>query len=156
MIILGWALLFAVVMYFFHHMFYVPEVSRSMAFVEDGRKKVSIEADAFGHYSSHGNINGVPVVFVLDTGASEVALPREVANAAGLELGRELEARTANGTARAWATRIERLEFAGLGFRNVKAIVLENMDEEMVLFGMNAIRGLDMAQSGGVLVLSRP
>ncbi|MBF2735271.1 MAG: TIGR02281 family clan AA aspartic protease [Betaproteobacteria bacterium AqS2] len=156
MIVLGWALLFAVVVYFFHHMLSAPNVSESTIFIEDGRQKVSIRADASGHYSARGSVNGVPVVFVLDTGASQVALPQEVAEAAGLELGRRISVGTANGTASAWATRIEELEFAGMRFANVRGIVLENMDEDMVLFGMNAIRGLDMAQSGGVLELSRP
>lgn len=156
MLVLGWALLFFVVAYFFHHMFYVPEVSNATIIIEEGQRTVNIEEDLSGHYSARGDINGYPVVFVLDTGASEVAIPQAVAEAAGLELGAPLRVRTANGIGDGWSTRIDRLEFAGIGIRNVKAIVLENMDEDLVLFGMNAIRGLDMHQSGGVLKISRP
>jgi aspartyl protease family protein len=81
-----------------------------------------------GHFRLQAEVNGAPVTFLVDTGATDVVLTREAARRAGLDpdaLRYTRRAQTANGIARFAPVRLERLEFAGLSARDVPAAVSE-------------------------------
>ncbi|UJF24548.1 retroviral-like aspartic protease family protein [Suttonella sp. R2A3] len=107
-----------------------------------------------GHYRVDGLINGYPVVFMLDTGASGVALNEALAKKIGLEKGMRGQSSTANGLTHNWITHIDLLDMGGIQVRDVRASILPNMDDE-VLLGMNVLGQLNIQQSNGELRLSQ-
>lgn len=118
-----------------------------------GVPEVRLERNRAGHYVAGGRINGSPVRFLIDTGATEVALPLALAERLSLPLRSGGLSRTANGTVRTWTTRLESVDLGGLVARNVRATVLPNMPGEEVLLGMSYLSHLEMIQRGGTLTL---
>ena len=119
----------------------------------DGTREVVLQRNRANHYVATGLINGHPVEFLLDTGATRVVVPEALAKRLGLPRGMPGIARTANGEVRTFETRIERLELGAIMLQDVRAIINtgEAMDE--VLLGMSALGRLDLQQSGSQLRL---
>src|SRR5690606_12954136 len=69
-----------------------PESRHGEGFVE-----VSLASSRQGHYLVNGQIDGHDVTFMLDTGATQVAIPSEVAERLGLQRGAPITISTANG-----------------------------------------------------------
>lgn len=81
-----------------------------------------------GHFHLSAEVNGAPVTFLVDTGASDVVLTPEAARRVGIDpegLDYSRVAQTANGLARLAPVRLERLEFGGIEARDVPASVSE-------------------------------
>ena len=70
-----------------------------------------LKRGSHGHYIFPGEINGRPVVFLLDTGATLVSVPARLAEELNLQAGAYQNSITANGTVTTRATRIARLAF---------------------------------------------
>jgi aspartyl protease family protein len=118
-----------------------------------GVPEVRLARNRAGHYVAGGRINGQPVRFLIDTGATDVALPLDLAERLGLSLRPGGLSKTANGTVRTWSTRLDTVDLGGLVARNVRATVLPNMPGQEVLLGMSYLKHLEMIQRGGVLTL---
>lgn len=87
---------------------------------------VMLRRGADGHFRLQAEVNGAPVTFLVDTGASDVVLTQADARRAGLDpksLSYTRYAQTANGSAAFAPVRLDRLEFAGLSARDVPAAV---------------------------------
>lgn len=120
----------------------------------DGTVAVVLYRNRAGHYVASGTINGTPVRFLVDTGATDVALSLKLAQQLNVRLGPEGSSRTANGITRTWPTRLARVELGGLVAHNVRASVLPNMpDEDEVLLGMSFLKPLELIQRGDTLTL---
>ncbi|SDX49212.1 aspartyl protease family protein [Thiocapsa roseopersicina] len=118
-----------------------------------GIPEVRLERNRAGHYVAGGRINGEPVRFLIDTGATDVALPLSLAERLSLPLRPGGMSKTANGMVRTWTTRLDTVDLGGLVAHNVRATVLPNMPGDDVLLGMSYLRHLEMVQRGGVLTL---
>jgi len=121
-----------------------------------GRPQVVLRRNRSGHYVASGKINGEPVVFLVDTGATDVALPLQVASRLGVPLGRAYTAKTANGNIRIRGTRLDSVDLGGLTACWVQASVLPNMPGEEVLLGMSYLKRFDLIQRGNTLTLRSP
>ncbi|WP_096085316.1 retropepsin-like aspartic protease family protein [Agaribacterium haliotis] len=119
----------------------------------DGRNIVQLKRNRFGHYVSNGKINGHNVTFMLDTGATSVAIPAGVADKLGLQRGPSHKVHTANGTATAYSTRIARLKLGSIELEDLRASITPGMQGSEILLGMSALKQLDFSQSGDVLTL---
>ena len=119
----------------------------------DGYIEVRLAAGRGGHYLLDGQIDGHNLTFLLDTGATAVAIPKAVAERLDLERGAPVKIRTANGTVTGWRTRLGLLQLGDIQLRNVAALVTPGMDGEEVLLGMSALKQLEFTQKGGTLVL---
>lgn len=106
-----------------------------------------------GHYLFPGTINGQPVNFLLDTGATLVSVPAHLARELGLEAGPPMQAVTANGTVTTRATRVDALAFGPFEVRNVPASLNPGMAGDQVLLGMSVLKYLEFTQRGDTLVL---
>ncbi|SUO95377.1 retropepsin-like aspartic protease family protein [Suttonella ornithocola] len=104
------------------------------------------------HYRIKGEINGVEVTFLLDTGASGIAVGQTIADEAGLRPGAKITVSTANGTLEAPTTQIALLKVASIRMRNVPATIMPNMDDE-VLLGMQFLKYFDWRREKGNLIL---
>lgn len=120
--------------------------------LSDGVAEVRLVANHQGHYVADGTIDGHPATLLLDTGATSVAVPAELASAIGLRRGPRVQVNTANGVAEAWLTRIDRLQIGTLVFRDLEATIAPGLEGE-VLLGMNALSSVDLSQKDGELVL---
>ncbi len=119
----------------------------------DGVVEVRLAANRDGHYLATGSLNGVEVVYLLDTGATTIAVPGIVADRAGLRRGQALTVSTAAGPSRAYYTRIDTAELGGIRLDRLVAVIIPSMDGEQVLLGMNFLGALDFSQRGDTLIL---
>lgn len=125
-----------------------PESVHGAGYVE-----VRLLGNRAGHYVVDGRINGQPVTFMLDTGATQVAIPQALARRLGLPRGAPITLNTANGRSDGWRTRLSQLELGDIRLNDVSALVAPGMDGDEVLLGMSALKQLDFTQQGGTLVL---
>lgn len=122
---------------------------------EGGAVEVSLQQNAGGHYVANGFINGHEVAFLVDTGATNVALPGQLAKSMNLENLGPVSMSTANGVTNGYMTRLDELRLGPIVVRDVRAVVAPNMEME-VLLGMTVLRDLDWQQRGDQLILHQP
>ncbi len=115
--------------------------------------EVRLKQNRQGHYVTSGFINGEEVIFLVDTGATDVAVPAHLANKLQLQAGRQGLARTANGTVRVAESTIDTLRIGDIELRNVKANLNPGMQDNHILLGMSVLRQLEFTQRGDWLIL---
>ena len=117
---------------------------------------LTYHADPRGQFWVDGAANGANVRFLLDTGASTVALTLADAAAGGIGRGSlAFTARisTANGVARAAPVRLREVRIGQLSINDVPAFVAENLNTS--LLGMSFLKRIDGFEiRDGVLTLS--
>jgi aspartyl protease family protein len=101
-------------------------------------------------------INGQPVNFLLDTGATHVSVPAGIAEDLGLRKGRRSQVSTANGVISVYQTELDTVQLGGIQLQQVRASINPYMPDEVVLLGMSFMKHLDMTQRDGVLTLRVP
>lgn len=121
----------------------------------DGQVSIVLTRNRSGHYVCDGFVNGMPVEFLLDTGATDVSVPAAVADRLRLPRGARLRAVTANGLTTAFATMIDSLAVGALEEKNIRASIVPNLPGEQILLGMSFLKRLDFSQRGDTLVLSQ-
>lgn len=119
----------------------------------EGFIEVKLVSNGQGHFVASGHINGQPVDFMLDTGATDVAIPAEMAERLKLEQGFGVTLSTANGRTEGYRTRVDRLQLGDIVLRDVRAIVVPGLDGKQVLLGMSALNRLEFTQRGGTMLL---
>ncbi|EPJ77449.1 MAG: TIGR02281 family clan AA aspartic protease [Pseudomonas sp.] len=119
----------------------------------NGYIEVQLVGNRQGHFVSTGKINGRTVQFLLDTGATDVAIPGKVADILQLPRGVPLVVSTANGRTEGFRTSLERLQIGDIVLHNVRALVVPGLDGEQVLLGMSAMKQLEFTQRGGNMLL---
>lgn len=114
---------------------------------------VVLRRNASGHFVAPGRINGVPVTFLVDTGATNVALPLDVARRVGAVRGRPLRTTTAAGVTSAYATRLAKVELAGLTASDVAGVIVPDMPGQTVLLGMSFLSRFTLRMEGGQMYI---
>ncbi len=108
-------------------------------------KTVVLHANSYGHFVTTATINGQPVEFMTDTGATYVALSYETAQAIGLvpqNLRFTGRSTTANGVARVASVTIDQIRIGDIAVKDVQAVVAEPGRMSQNLLGMSFIRQL--------------
>ena len=121
-----------------------------------GEAQVTKAAD--GHYWAEGQVNGVNVRFLVDTGASAVALTPDDARKLGFEpqgLGYTYQVTTANGVARAARVKLDEVSVSGAEVRDVDAYVIEN-GLSTSLLGMTYLGRLSRFEATPTELVLRP
>ena len=118
------------------------------------RKKVVLTADARGHFFTIGAVNGVSTRFMVDTGATTVALSIQDAKRAGVDYlaGRRVPTQTANGIAAAYRVRLDKVEVGGIMLTNIDAIVIDG-NLPHALLGMSFLNRMERRSEGDTLTL---
>ncbi|MDH4555084.1 TIGR02281 family clan AA aspartic protease [Pseudomonas sp. BN417] len=119
----------------------------------DGYVEVRLVSSRQGHYLLDGRIDGQGVTFLLDTGATQVAVPARLAERLGLAPGAPVTLSTANGRVTGQRTQLQDLRLGDIRLTQVPAIIVPGMDGEEVLLGMSALKQLEFTQRDGTLVL---
>jgi clan AA aspartic protease (TIGR02281 family) len=129
--------------------------------------KVEVDADAAGpenavlvigqgaggHYFIEGAVNDSYLNFVIDTGATTVALPLATAANAGVKCKKMAMMSTGNGVSQACTATIEKLKFGHFTLHYVDAVVMPNLGQP--LLGMNVLKQFRVEQDNGQMRLSR-
>lgn len=156
MVVLMWLLLLIFLISFFEDIIdrqINPNQNLSTKYSEDGVREVELQRNRYGHYVTAGSINGQPVVFMLDTGATGVAVPLHIANQLQLERGAPMQVQTANGLATGYSASLDRVAVDGIELENVRAIINPNDDTDVILLGMSFLKKIEFTQRGDVLTL---
>ena len=114
---------------------------------------VELEQNRMGHYVAEGRVNGQPVTFLLDTGATLVAIPEALAQRLGLRKGRQGMSQTANGRVITYRTKIDTLGLVDILLQDVQASITPGMDGEVILLGMSALKQFELTQKGDTLTI---
>ena len=120
------------------------------------RQQATLAADARGHFFSEGAVNGRPVRFLVDTGATAIALPARDAERIGLDYRKGLPGmtQTANGPAMVYRVTLDRVRLGGIELRMVEAVVIEQ-GLDIALLGMSFLNRLEMKREGQTMTLIR-
>lgn len=125
-----------------------------MSRIDDaGMREVVLQRNKYGHYNLNGTINGHEVEFLLDTGATDIAIPASVARRIGLPRLHELQFYTANGVARGYATEVRDVRVGDIVLHDLNASINPNVDDDIVLLGMSFLKHIEFTQRGDTLIL---
>ncbi|TVQ84892.1 MAG: TIGR02281 family clan AA aspartic protease [Chromatiaceae bacterium] len=133
-----------------------PNRNLALHVASDGLPQVVLERNRLGHYVASGHINNQPVVFMLDTGATTVSLPLNLARQIGLDLRPGGMSKTANGMVQTWTTRLDSVNLGGFAVHHLRATVLPNLPGDQVLLGMDFLKRFELIQRGNQLTLRLP
>lgn len=121
---------------------------------QEGYIEVRLTGNRQGHYVMTGQINGNKVTFLLDTGATQVAIPEDLADRLSLRRGAPLTLSTANGRTTGWRTQLESVQLGDIRLTDVSAVIAPGLTSgDDVLLGMSALKQLEFSQRDGTLVL---
>ena len=132
------------------YLFYKQATRPEMEVISANEVRLQQQPD--GHYHINGAINGEPVRFMLDTGASMVTISDTVAHRAGLKCERDATFATANGKVRGCIALNEEVAFGGYRLLRIDVAVMPNMGE-IALLGMNALDKFNLQQTDGTMVI---
>jgi len=119
----------------------------------NGQQQVVLQRNRQGHYIASGTINGQPVVFLLDTGATDVAIPEHIAQQLGLRFGRAGQVNTANGVSRTYQTVLQSISLGGISQSQVPAVIAPGFESDAVLLGMSFLKHVEFTQRGDTLIM---
>lgn len=152
---IAWGLAIALLVWFFQDQLQQQfNPNRDLQTQQMGQQLVvQLEQNRMGHYVTNGRINGQPVTFLLDTGATLVAIPEGLANRLGLKKGRQGLSQTANGRVVTYRTMLDRLTLGGITLNDVEASITPGMDGDVILLGMSALKQFELSQKGDTLTI---
>ncbi|WP_448565688.1 retropepsin-like aspartic protease family protein [Thalassotalea ganghwensis] len=153
---LAWAIVLGLLVFVFQSMLdyqFNPNQQPEYRLTADGNAEVTLTQNRQGHYLTSGRINGTPVTFLLDTGATQVSIPAHIAEQLHLEVIGQGIANTANGTVRIYQTRIDELSFGNIYLYDVAAHINPGMKTNEILLGMSALKKVEFSQTGNQLIL---
>lgn len=128
----------------------------SNGFAEAQKRQLSVAKGIGGHYWVAGSVNGQSIQFLVDTGATSVALNDEHARRLGIDyrvIGTPLQVSTASGTVRGWRVTLDRVKLGELEVLGVEAVVLEGSSPREALLGMSFLSRVGWKVEQDVLVL---
>ncbi len=133
-------------------------LSRALGAYHKPRQTSTIIAiNPAGQYLLGGSINGQPVEFLVDTGATAVAMNTRSARRLGINFaaGKPGLVSTAGGMVKSYAVMLDRVKAGDIEVRHVRAAVLEGVYPTHVLLGMSFLGKVKIVESAGVMELSK-
>lgn len=127
-----------------------PQAVRSPSYNSDG--SVSIPRSADKHYLVHGFVNGCPVTWLVDTGATLTTIPRRMVRACGIRAGVISDVLTGGGTAKVGVSEDNRIGVGPVAVPKVKVAV--SAEIPLAVLGMNVLERFKMSiDEDGVMTL---
>jgi len=152
MLVIGWLIIIGIVFWVFHG-WGERQSNPNRVLVTAPTGEVVLQRNRAGHYVADGEVNGERVTFLLDTGATQVALSTSLARELRLERGPSVTLQTAAGPVQGYMVRLDSVRLAGIEMRDVGALVSDGLEPGLVLLGMNFLKRLEMIQRGDQLIL---
>lgn len=134
----------------------VLRLGQNAAAATRGPETTILSADGRGHYITTGSVNGLPVRFVVDTGASLVSIGAAEAKRLGLDLTGATRGytQTANGVTPVYQVRLDNVRVGSISMDGVDALVHES-DMPLALLGMSFLNRTEMQNEGGRMTLKK-
>ena len=135
---------------------FIANYSESEQTVNKLNKVAKILRNNNGMYMTPGFINGVSVQFLVDTGASQVAMNERVAKQVGLLYkidGERIPVSTAAGIVPAWRATLKKVRVGGIELRNIEALVVKGVGPGEVLLGMSFLNRVKIEDNGQIMQL---
>ncbi|WP_296771272.1 TIGR02281 family clan AA aspartic protease [Thiobacillus sp.] len=122
----------------------------------DGRPSISLTADARGHFAAAGALNGYPMTFLVDTGATAIAISAAEAKRIGIDyrLGQPVGVGTAAGVVPAWRVKFNTVKVGGISVNQVDGMVVET-GLNVPLLGMSFLNRMEMKRDGQTMTLTQ-
>lgn len=116
---------------------------------------VMITANERGQFVTDGQVNGIPMRFEVDTGATMIALPAFEASRIGLDYrkGTRVLLNTANGTAPGYQVKLDIVRLGEVTVNSVDAVVMDGLP--VALLGMSFLKRMDIRREGDVMTLTK-
>lgn len=120
------------------------------------RAQVVLAAGPGGHFIAEALVNGAPMRFLVDTGATSIALPAREAARLGLDYrnGARGVSNTANGPVTVYRVSLDTVRLGGIELHTVEAVVLES-GLDTALLGMTFLNRVEMKREGSTMTLTR-
>lgn len=131
--------------------FMPPTPLPTPSFSGDG--SMAVKRHSNGHFYLPGSIAGVPVTFMLDTGASVTSITSEIAREAGIRNCKEIQVQTANGSATGCIALVPQMTLGNFTLMNITVAVMPNMESN--LLGANVLRNFHVGQDEDTLLIGR-
>jgi aspartyl protease family protein len=130
---------------------------RRPRFVTDtnGQIQIVLPRDRTGHYFWQGQINGKEVEFLVDTGATQTSISKNLADELGITEQSSAQFNTANGVVRAGIAQATLSLEGGLRFERQRIALMPQM-ERVGLLGMDVLGRLKLEQQGKELRITVP
>jgi len=130
----------------------IPPTHKDSPYLNRKPEIISIKADRQGHFRGKLLLNNVVMPFMIDTGATNTAIPEKLSILANLPIGRRVRTKTAGGQVFSNRTRINSLKIGGVTIRNLDGSINRYLDE--VLIGMSTLKHFKMSLNGDRLTLT--
>ena len=155
MIVIAWVLGLVLLSWFFsNYLKHQQNPNQQVhSYRQSGATQVVLQRNRDGHYVASGRINGQPVTFFLDTGATMVSIPGHLAGRLSLVKGPVYRVATANGDVPVYSTMLNEVQLGGIKLKHVRASINPSMQGDEVLLGMSFLKQLDFSQEGDQLTL---
>lgn len=128
------------------------------SFKRDQQPSVHVYRNERGMFTTIGSINGIPVNFLVDTGASSVAMNRKEADRLGIDYrlyGKPIGISTASGFERGWLVQLKRVRVGDIELQNVRGSVVDAESSPGVLLGMSFLGRLEMNNTNESMKLKK-
>lgn len=157
MIVLMWIALLVLLAYVFHDVLdNKRNPNQALVTRHDGSiREVELKRNGYGHYVANGEINGQAVEFMLDTGATAVVVPADLAQRLGLEYGMPIDMQTANGVIRGYMTKLRQVSVGDIRLENISAYINPQEQADDVLLGMSFLKKIEFTQRSDTLILKQ-
>jgi aspartyl protease family protein len=124
----------------------------------NGYRTVTLRSDRSGHFQVEARVEGRPVEFMVDTGASMIAMRESSAARLGIRPSARdyiVKTQTANGVGKAARVRLNSVEVNGITVRDVEAFVVPDESLATNLLGMSFLSRVKWTHDRGKLVLEQ-
>jgi len=128
----------------------------SGGFATPEKRRLTISKGAAGHYWVTGSVNGNSVPFMVDTGATTIAMNAAQARRLGLDFknkGTPVMVSTASGTEQAWRVYLNSVKLGAIEVLGVDAMVLDSQFPQDVLLGMSFLSRVSWREEQGALIV---
>lgn len=118
---------------------------------------VNLYANSQGHFLGDMQINGATLKFLVDTGATTIAMNSGDAKYANIDYkrGEEVQMSTANGLVIGYRIHLNTLKIGGIVMNQVEATVLEGGFPQVVLLGMSVLNRMDVKRENSIMTLTK-
>lgn len=122
----------------------------------DGGRRVVLTADSGGHFTGQGSVNGKVMQFMVDTGATAVAIGAAEAERMGLDFrkGQPITMRTANGNTQGWRIKLPSVRVGDVELHDVDAVITPQA-MPYVLLGNSFLSQFQMNRTNDQMVLEK-
>ena len=135
---------------------YAPGGAISLTYAKPAHHEEQVYADDRGMFRSVGTINGRTVRFLLDTGATTVAMNKSQAKQLGVDYrmnGERVVVSTASQHVRGYRVKLKSVSLGKIRQKNVDAMVIDGDHPGPILLGMSFLGNLKVEKSGGVMTI---